>query len=66
MVVFCSRPCRIYKRGAVSVLAMNLHPKNPVDLQLGQNLRESGVDEYLFSPEGCITSRLVINFWVLI
>ena len=51
------RPCRLYKKGAVSLMALNLHPNISVDLQLEQNFREFGVDEYLFSPEGCITSR---------
>ena len=59
MVVFSSRPCRLYKQGAVSFMAMNLHPNRSVDLQLEKNLRQFGVDEYLFSPEESITSRLV-------
>ena len=59
MVVDCSGPCRLYKQGGVSFMAINLHPTKSVDLQLEQNLRESGVVEYLFSPDGSISSRLV-------
>lgn len=55
-------PFRLYKQGAVSFMAMNLQSNKSVDIQLAQNLQEFGVDEYLFSPEGCITSRLVTSF----
>ena len=51
------RLCRLYKEGAVSFIAMNLHSERSAKLKLSENLRELVVHEYLFSPEGSITSR---------
>ena len=40
-------------------MALNLHTNKEVQVKLGNNLQGFDVDEYLFTPEGNITSRFV-------
>ncbi|KAL9982311.1 hypothetical protein ACROYT_G004338 [Oculina patagonica] len=49
----------LYKKGAVSFMAMNLHPNKAADITPSKGLHGFGVDEYLFTPEGNITSRKI-------
>jgi len=46
-----------YKQGGVSLIAMNLHTNKEVHVILENSLKELDVDEYLFTPDGNITSR---------
>ena len=40
---------------------MNLHTNKEVGIKLEKSLQELGVDEYLFTPDGDITSRFAPN-----
>jgi len=51
---------RYYKQGGVSLIAMNLHTNKEVHVILENSLKELDVDEYLFTPDGNITSRFVV------
>ncbi|XP_015776766.1 PREDICTED: heparanase-like [Acropora digitifera] len=46
-----------YKAGALSIVAMNLHPEKAVCLYLKEPLKRLAVHEYLMSPEVDATSR---------
>ncbi|KAJ7378811.1 hypothetical protein OS493_020409 [Desmophyllum pertusum] len=51
-----------YKQGAVSIMAMNLNPNKEANITMSENLQSLetlDVDEYLFTPEGSITSRKI-------
>lgn len=48
---------RLHKQGAVSLIAMNLYAENEAQVKLDKDLQGLDVDEYLFTPDGNITSR---------
>ena len=48
-----------YKQGAISFMAMNLHPKRQAEITFSESLQGFGVEEYLFTPEKSKTSRFV-------
>ena len=50
---------RLHKQGAVSLIAMNLYAENEAQVKLDKDLQGLDVDEYLFTPDGNITSRFV-------
>ena len=52
---------RYYKAGALSILAMNLHPEKAVCLYLKEPLKRLAVHEYLMSPEVDATSRWLLK-----
>lgn len=58
---FVVRLWRLYKEGAVSFMAMNLHPDRAAHITLSARFYRFAVDEYLFTPDGSITSRFVTN-----
>lgn len=45
----------------MSIIAMNLHTNKEVGIKLEKSLQELGVEEYLFTPDGDITSRFALN-----
>lgn len=51
----------LYKQGAVSLMAINLFTNKEVHVKLDQNFKGLDVDEYLFTPDGNITSRFVFD-----
>ena len=54
-----ARDSRPHKPGAVSLMAMNLHTQIEVHVKLDKELQGLDVEEYLFTPDGNITSRFV-------
>jgi len=46
-------------QGAISFMAMNLHPKRQAEITFSESLQGFGVEEYIFTPEESITSRFV-------
>ena len=54
-----ARDSRLHKPGAVSLMAMNLHTQIEVHVKLDKELQGLDVEEYLFTPDGNITSRFV-------
>ena len=57
---FLIREFRLYKQGAVSLIAMNLHTDKEVGVKLEKSLQGLDVDEHLFTPDGDITSRFAV------
>ncbi|RMX47497.1 hypothetical protein pdam_00002202 [Pocillopora damicornis] len=48
----------LYKRGAITLMAMNLHPEREANLTL-KDIPDHDIDEFLFTPDGDITSRRI-------
>ena len=61
MFAFIMHLYRYYKAGALSIVAMNLHPEKAVCLYLKEPLKGLAVDEYLMSPEVDATSRWLLK-----
>ncbi|XP_022802636.1 heparanase-like [Stylophora pistillata] len=49
----------LYKRGAITFMAMNLHPEREANVILNKSLQDHDIDEFLFTPDGDITSRRI-------
>ena len=47
----------------MSLMAMNLHPNKDVQLHMVKTLQGHEVDEYLLTPDGNVTSRLVFTVY---
>ncbi|XP_020612685.1 inactive heparanase-2-like [Orbicella faveolata] len=55
----CTNTKAGYTQGAISFMAINLHPKRRAEITFSESLQGLGLEEYLFTPEESITSRKI-------